>query len=386
MEPEKTEQKEIQEAFSDREETSLPIYFAQAKNWVIVATILGILIALGIWSFAGRITTEVVGRSVSLSPSGVSLLRANGPGTVTDLFVQKEESVESGAPLAKIYNPSINALLTSIEDNKIKLEKLEIELLLLCQMLENDRKLAEEGLIAKVIFDQSKINVMDKQIAIEEAKNALDALYSSLEEASAVEHEEFHKIKEGFQNQLYPDLQKIEAKLSTVHATKNGKILERLVKVGDIVDRKTSLFWMENSSPAIESEVFFSAVDADVTGRVRKGARVLIEPYIVNPQEYGAIIGEVVELQSYPSSKDQLLDTIGNQQIVDYLAGVMPSPVMTLVVKPKINPKNKSGLMWTSPKGPPFKIPTGTAAKIRVVIDEQPPISYLIPLWRIEPR
>src|SRR5579885_1333939 len=275
MAPEESEQ-EIGQNHEDREEISRPLFFAQSKNWFIVLTVLGILAAIIIWSFIGRIPTEVVGRSVSLSSSGVRLMRANGPGTVTNIYVQEEEYFQPATPLAKIYNPSIGSTLLAIEDSKIKLDKMEIELLLLCQILENDKKLSEEGLIAKVIYDQSKISVMDKQIAIEEAKSAIDALYTTLEEASAVEHEEFLKIKGSFQNNPYTDLKKIEESLSTIRATKKGEILEKLVKVGDIVDRKASLFWIENPLPSLEKEVFYSTIDANVTGRVKKGARVLI--------------------------------------------------------------------------------------------------------------
>jgi len=72
-------------------------------------------------------------------------------------------------------------------------------------------------------------------------------------------------------------------------------------------------------------------------------------------------------------------------QIVDYLMENSVA-ITNILVEPIPDPSTPSGYKWTSQEGPPFSIPTGTICKIKIVIDEQPPISYLIPLWKIKMR
>jgi HlyD family secretion protein len=91
----------------------------------------------------------------------------------------------------------------------------------------------------------------------------------------------------------------------------------------------------------------------------------------------------VKKVYPYPVSKEELVQTLGNQQIAQFLVGNDPAKTL-LIIEPQLSDKTASGFLWTSTEGPPFTIQSGTLARVKLVIDEQPPISYLIPLWKIE--
>jgi len=376
--------KETIDRLSKQQFIHQPLTIEHPKNWILFTVLIVLTALLVIWAFVGRIPTEINGRGVSLSPAGTFLIQTNTPGKVTEIYVDEGEKVKKNTPLGLLYNPELKSILVQIETTEYKISRLETELVLLEQALEINQQLLSEGLIAKLVVDSSKADVFDKQIAIEEAKSELKTHFSTLENASPASEEVIQWAKEQLlDNKPTLNLQYIEDQLSIIRSPEEGTVLEILVNEGDHIDRKESLIWVEHQIEAHEKEVFYSTVKADAIGRIEPGMRVLIEPLIVNPQEFGAIIGEVKEVYPYPVSEEELIQTIGNKQIVKFLIG--ESPVATLlVVDPLLDPQTPSGFEWTSKEGPPFSIPTGSVCNLKIVIEEQPPISFLIPLWKIK--
>ncbi len=355
------------------------------KHWLVLYCILGLLTVLILWSFLGRIPTEASGKSVSISACGVFLVESPSPGTLTELFVSEGGFVRKGEPLAKFNNPKLNSLITAIEATKFKIERLQTQSLLLQKALSINIGLFKQGLIAKMVIDQSRSNVMEKNIEVEDAKSSLSNFFTDLENNAFVDQGRFNHYKKLLR--APPDViefSKVLDELSILRAPEDGKVLEVLSNQGEIIQTSESIFWMEHPPPEKDGSIFYGTVDSQTRGRMRPGLKVLIEPANVNPKEYGAIIGKVEKIYPYPVSKEELLQTVGNKQIVSFL--VDEGGVMTQVtVTPRLDSRTTSGYKWTSRKGPPYEIPTGTIAKMRIIVEEQPPISYLIPLWKIKP-
>ncbi|NGX61397.1 MAG: Colicin V secretion protein CvaA [Chlamydiae bacterium] len=361
-----------------------PLSLQIPKNWPLFAVLFVLLSLLVLWAFLGRIPTEIRGKGVALSPAGTFLVRSETEGKVVDLFVKEGERIKKNTPIAILYNPELKSLLVQIEATEFKIDRFQNGLKLLEEALEINQQLFQEGLIAKLIVDDTKAKVYEKQIGIEEAQAEINTLFSKLELASATPKEEVLQVKqELLDGKFTEDLASLEERLTLVRASESGTVLEVLVEAGDQVERKESLVWVEHPLEGEQSPFFYTTVNADEIGRVEAGMPVLVEPLIVNPQEYGAIRGKVKGVYRYPVSEEELVETIGNPQIVKFL--LESSSVATLLlVEPLLDPETPSGLQWTSKNGPPFSIPTGSVANVKLIIDEQPPISYLIPLWKIK--
>ena len=360
----------------------LTLVFPKNLTLFIVLGVLAILLL--IWAFFGRIPTEITGRGVSMSASGTFLVTSNGAGRVTEIYVDEGDRVERGTPLALFYNPELKATLVHIEATEFTISQQEAELALLKSAYQTNLELYNEGLVAKLILDDSQTKVLEKQIQIEKSKAEIDTLFSKVKSLAPASNKIIEETREQLLDGKFTEnLNDIERKLNEIRAPEQGRVLEVRVNEGSRVDRKEPLFWFERPLRYKEEEVFYSAVNANVIGELKPGMRVLIEPLIINPQEYGAIEGEVKEVYDYPVSEKELLQTIGNQQIVKFMLG--ETPVVTfLVIEAKLDPETPSGFKWTSREGPPQSIPTGTISNLKLIIDEQPPISYLIPLWRIK--
>lgn len=359
-----------------------PITIEQPKNWLIwfILLILGILLVT--WAFFGKIPSEISGNAVSFSTSGTLLIQSKAAGVVAKLYVNEGEIIKKNDPLVRLDIPELHSLLSQISGSDQKIRKLRSELELLKQALETQERLWKEGLIAKLIIDQSKAKIYDKEIELENAFAEQARLIADLENVSPASKEEITKAKSLIKKDP-TQINTIEEALSIFKAPSSGTILEIHVNEGSLVNRKDPLVWMEYPPIGKDGTIFLATIGADNIGRVEEGMRVLIEPFTVNPQEYGALIGHVREIYGYPVSKEELTQEIGNEQIVNFLIGSKPVATFMLI-EPVSNPETASGFKWTSREGPPFNLQTGTLAQMKLVIDEQPPISYLIPLWRIK--
>jgi len=383
-EEDKSLEKKILERRLEKLEESPILTIEQPKNLLLLITTFSLIAVLVLWSFFGRISTEATGSSVSISSEGIFLVESPSVGTLTDVFVVEGDLIEEGTALAKFNNPKLRSVISAIEATKFKIERLHSQSLLLQKALSINISLFKQGLIAKMVIDQSRSSLMQKKIEVEDAKSSLSSLFTELEKNSFAE-KQFSHYKTLLSSP--PDVvqfSKILEDLSTLKAQERGKVLEALVNPGEQIQVSEPIFWMEHPQKKGQLETFYGTLPAETKGRLRPGLKVLIEPSNVNVKEYGAIIGEVEKIYPYPVSQEELMQSIGNKQIVTYL--LQSSEVqIQLAIRPKADPRTKSGYKWTSKKGPPFAIPTGTICTIRVVVDEQPPISYLIPLWKIKP-
>lgn len=355
----------------------------QPKFWLTLLCILGVLAALILWAFLGKIPIEVEGRSVALSSNGVALIESPAKGALKTLYAKEGDFVYEGEPMAQFSVPELGSLLSAIKATQFKIEGLSQQELLLQKALSINIGLFQKGLIAKMVIDQSRSEVTKKKIEVEDAKAALNDTFSRLRQHAFASQEKFQHFRQLLDAPSdVVDFPSIQKELSTLPAPSKGKILEVLVNPGEQIKEMDPLFWMENPPSKEAPIVFYATFDAKMRRRLHKGQKVFIEPATVDPKKYGAIIGKIEEIYPYPVSKEELMQTVGNGQIVQYLLDDEKA-LVNLTIHPELDPTTKSGFKWTSEEGPPFKVETGTVASMRVLVEEQRPISYLIQFWKV---
>lgn len=356
---------------------------AQPKRWFLLLSILVVLILLVIWAFLGRIPTEVMGKTVAIASKGFSLITAKTKGTVTAINVHEREEIPQGAYLGTIYNPDQRTLLYKILNSKDNLKSVEAELAILEKSLETRKVLLEQGLISKTTVDSTEISVLQQQNKVQDIKNEIVALIVELEKSSYYWEEELRDIPIPRLTENLSLLTAVESKLSNLYSPTAGEVLEIFVNPGNQVDTGQSLFLIAQPKNPEEPLQFYSAVPIENADKIRVGMSAQIDPSDVNKQLYGSLLGVVKEVSSFVVSEQELLSTLQNKQLVAYLSQG-GKPMRLVVVEPIRAHSTVSGYKWTSAKGPPFQIPNGSVGDVRIQVEEQPPISYLIPLWRIK--
>jgi HlyD family secretion protein len=100
----------------------------------------------------------------------------------------------------------------------------------------------------------------------------------------------------------------------------------------------------------------------------------------VKREEYGYMLGEVEFVSNQPATPQGMRRTLGNEILVEQLAS-QGAPFLVEVDLSE-DSTTTSGFRWSSPRGPPVRVESGTICVVRVVVQEERPISLVLPIFR----
>ncbi len=163
-----------------------------------------------------------------------------------------------------------------------------------------------------------------------------------------------------------------------VTAVHTGRVLEVKTGIGELVGPDVPLASMEFTGSGVTQEALMYVSPLD-SKRLSPGMTVKVVPVTARQEEYGYMLGEVLSVSDFPSSRVGLLNTLGSQEFVDLLVGT-PAPV-EVRVRLLEEPGNPSGYQWSSSAGPAFQLSSGTLASASIVVDTVRPIELVIP-WK----
>ena len=96
--------------------------------------------------------------------------------------------------------------------------------------------------------------------------------------------------------------------------------------------------------------------------------------------DYGYLIARVAAVSEAPATQQGMLSLLGNQRLVEGFTE-KGAPI-AIEAELELDPETTSGFRWSSSKGPPFEIRSGTLCSARVITQQQPPITLVIPLLK----
>lgn len=170
---------------------------------------------------------------------------------------------------------------------------------------------------------------------------------------------------------------------SRIIAPISGRIMELNIRKGSVINKGDTLAILEqfDSTVRLEAVIYISA---EQSGKIKSGMEAQIVPSIVNKEEYGFIIGRVISVDEYPATEQSMQQTLGNQELVKMINSKGVSVGVKIDLTP--NQQNISGYKWSTHKGPPLVIPSGTLVQVDIVIDREKPIEKIIPNRESEVR
>ena len=114
--------------------------------------------------------------------------------------------------------------------------------------------------------------------------------------------------------------------------------------------------------------------------KVKPGMDIHIAPSTVRQEEYGMMLGKVTFVSNFPATPRGMAMALKNDQLVQSLSGNgAPYEVHADLV---VDPATPSRYRWSSSKGPPVDIQSGTLASGQVTVDRQRPVAAVLPLLR----
>ena len=107
---------------------------------------------------------------------------------------------------------------------------------------------------------------------------------------------------------------------------------------------------------------------------------VRIEPATIKKEEFGTLVGHVLDISVFPISPEGMLAVLGNPELVK-LFSAQGAPY-TARVGLTSDAVSMSGYAWSAGSGPPLTLSAGTTANAEVTVRTQAPITLVLPLLR----
>jgi HlyD family secretion protein len=344
-------------------------------GWLALAA-LGLLTGAAVlWGVFGTITTKVRGNGILLRGGAVLVVLTDAAGRVDELLQPVGARLEAGQPVARLSQPDLEERIASVRAELDQLSRsastvvsgsqeliaeLEGQLRALQERARQQEKMVSDGLItpARLIATQSEISSVRDRIQ--------QLRLGSVDRGLLVE-------------QKRNELRELEARRNravVVSSPYRGHVLERMVDVGELVDKGSPLVTLEAAEGVVSAVVYVPARDGK---RLRPGMAVRLSPSTVRSEEYGFIVGTVQAVAEFPVTPEGMARVLRNAKLAETLAGKEAQLEITVALERAQTP---SGFRWSSSSGPPYTVSTGTLANARIAVESKRPISYVLPILR----
>ena len=385
------------------------------RGWLALLAIAAALVTALLWGVFGTISYKVGGTGMLIKTGGLFNICHNFSGRLVDIRVREGDLIKEGDVVARIdqldtlkqivdlrekiaelSSQRDKTLLYSSDSNKKNIEYIENEakklndtiknsrenLALLNEKLENQKKLVEKGLITKdtALATKQQINGIEESIAA--AYNELKGLDVKKVDTEKSRNDEIYTITaqlKDLTDNMNSLLKKYDdsAKIVSPYA---GKVVQVLASIGKAVKAGEPVATLELTGKNIKDIEAVVYVPISEGKLVRVGMDIRISPTIVKKEEYGFILGKVTEVSEYPVTSDRMLELLANDQLVSTIS---KGGAMIEIKADLINDKTTvSGYKWSTEKGPPLKIQSGTFCDTLVTYKTERPINLVIPILR----
>lgn len=385
------------------------------RGWLALAAI-GSLLAMAIgWGVFGSLSEKVAGGGILLKSGGVFEVVSPGDGRVTDVSVSVGDSVTEGQVVAWVAQPEMSARLqeartrlaamrTEYErtmqfvgsDARLQAQSVagqrqnlaqsiaadEQTLTWLAERVASQEKLVEQGLMTRATLLQTRQQYEQVREKIRSARGQLAQLdVQSLSTTNDRGRQVAGSRREIELAQLEVD--KMENDLrraSRIVSPYTGRILEVMTEQGKMVGRGEPVLSLDLTGSSVKNLVAVVYVPSVHGKRIRPGMEIQIAPSTVRQEEFGMMLGKVTFVSNFPATSRGMSLTLKNDQLVQGLSGGgAPYEVHADLI---VDPGTVSRYRWSSSKGPPVEIQSGTLANGLVTVDRQRPIATVLPLLR----
>ncbi|PLS68364.1 MAG: NHLP bacteriocin system secretion protein [Cyanobacteria bacterium M5B4] len=237
---------------------------------------------------------------------------------------------------------------------------------------------------AQRVFRDNSNTLLDLQAQLRELDNRLATSRQQSLESDSVRKNQILEVKSS--------IAQLELQLSTgsvIRSQENGKILELNIAPGQIVQPGVRLGTIETFSDRgrdLQAISYFPIEDGKkidqqmikLNSRKEK-LKAQVTPNTVRRERFGGIKGSVTRVSPFPITREGASNIIGNPEVVETISSRRAQLEVTIELEKGDTP---SGYAWSSSQGPEGQITPGTTASVRVIVEEVPPITFVLPFLR----
>jgi HlyD family secretion protein len=391
---------------------------SDAKGWLALAGC-ALLLATGVvWGFLGRVPTKVNASGILLHKAGLADVAALSSGQITAIEVDVGDHVQEGQVIARIAQPELIKQLDSLRKQKAELaaafeksknlgtqdvqmrasvsasERAGLRATIgsieqrrgeLAERLTTQQELYKKGLVTNdsLLATREQLRAADSQVA----QMRSDMQRVSAESFSAKRINETSTQADEIRiKELEREAELLEQRITqstSVVSTHAGRVVEVRLSVGDLIDPGIPILSLERTGEhgGLEALLY---IDSREGKRIKAGMEVQLSPSVVRREKHGVLIGTVLAVEDYPSTRRGMMRVLRNEQLVEtFLAATQGAPI---AVRATLRPdaSTKTGYRWSSGKGPDLELTSGTRTDADITTRSQPPIALLFPTFEAE--
>jgi HlyD family secretion protein len=162
---------------------------------------------------------------------------------------------------------------------------------------------------------------------------------------------------------------------SEIRSPFEGTVLEIMVKPGQLITPNTPVVSLQKAEETLEARLYLPPAQGK---RVLPGMLVQIEPVSVKKEVFGLMLGEVSAVAPFPARPESMLRSLQNSTLVSEFS--QHGAPIEVVVRLMTNRTARSGYQWTSGRGPPLAMTSGTLCEGTITLTNHRPISLVLPL------
>lgn len=363
------------------------------------------------WSILGRVSIYVYGPGVIQLANGVVYdVNANAQGIVSSIEIKPGDRIKAGDEMFKINQlaltaqrdataktlkgqqdeydsyksrsdadvkrrndnttAQITALQSDLKDQQENLKQLE-------QIHEAQKGLLEKGLSTQPQVESTFSDLISVEQAIRDIQDKIGTLQ--------LDQVEFENEVDTNLAAMRIDLLTTEGQLedlnaqlafgSTILSPADGLVTDVTTEANSVVDAGALLAVVEAGDSSLAVQGYLPIGQGK---RVQPGMRAEISPTSVERDIYGSLRGTVRSVSTLPLTEAGVQSVLGNRALVSQL--MAEGAPIQVTVELETDPGTQSGFRWTSSAGPPIDLTPGTTANVRVLTQDRPPITLVIPI------
>jgi HlyD family secretion protein len=422
--------KQALERISSPDRLDQLIQIVSPKDWLLLVALFTIGV-LGIaWCIWGQLPTTVSGQGMIIHPRKIVEIQSQAAGKLATLNVRVGDKLKKGDILGVIDQ---SAIRTQLQEDRSRLAVLEAEDRKENELQSQQLHLQGRDFEAQKRDLQAQIASREDAIRNGEAlravlKKRVDALNEAIQvgiepkvsadflgsEKLYLENESHISDLTSQKGDLESQIKRIETRrtefsrsLLQSSAERRNQILElrRNIEVAQVELESNTRIVSEYSGRVLEitansgqavspgsrlASIELEEAPADLVcvtyfpigegKQIRSGMRIQVTPDNVKRERFGAIVGRVVSVSTFPVTKEGAALLLGNREVAEQMLKNLPQ--IEAMVELQKDGSTYSGYRWSSSNGPRLPITAGTSASARVTVEMRSPISYLLPFLR----
>ncbi|MCP3906218.1 MAG: NHLP bacteriocin system secretion protein [Planctomycetes bacterium] len=390
------------------------------RGWVALTAIWLLLAVVIAWAFLGTIPTKELGGGMIVPGGGLQVVDSTGSGRIALEDIPVGTRIAAGQVVARIGKKDLidqleqaQSQLAELEHQNQELDRLDArETELRLQLAAEEKRRIEESIVIARnrigrleekqpmilgLIEQGVMTEVDRheieeaieltKLEVQQGRLKLDQVDERLAQATFARDRE--RTKRGLKkDELSGRVDLLSSRYereSTVRSPVSGRVVEIRIADQTAISAGDPILLVEPAGTAateLEAVIFVSAATAK--GRIKPGDPVALTPSTVKQEEFGFLRGTVTWIAEVPTSKSRMLAVVADHDLVEEFTREIGLPLEMHVALNK-SEATPSGYEWSSKDGPPSRISAGTLCGAQVTVEEQMPISFVIPQLRRKP-